>query len=164
MYHGRSIGRQIEWLRNYFPASADSIMFGGRDGAITLHGKVIAEGVDWDYFDNPIFNFTNRRDRVQQVIHFEKLRRREVGYIRMCVSDGDLELLRKLKSDGPDTSGRSRQDERVLRYKNLLDLGLAKKDDKLAGWDQCGDPIYDISIEIMPQGHGLLFMEDENAD
>lgn len=153
MYHGRSIGRMLEWLRNLVPC-ADELIFHG-DGTIRLYDKVVVRKVDWDEYDTPTFDFAEGYGGGADSDHLEELRRRELRGLMYTTSAEATESLRDLRRK-PFCEGSIRRDRRPAWHQKLTEQGLVSQTMKLRDWDDDGAPLYDVSIEVSPQGYGFL--------
>jgi hypothetical protein len=65
MYYGRSIGRQIHFLKSYGADAAYDVKF-EMDGKITLYGELFAT-VSWNDYDTPIFKFVSPALNLNQI-------------------------------------------------------------------------------------------------
>lgn len=155
MYHGRSIGRMLEWLRKLV-AYADYLIFQG-DGTITLHDKVIIRRTEWDEYDNPKFIFSNESDLEKELRERIYLRIREDEFRRLCYTmhPDHIHALEDL-ADFPIVESSALKEVISQVHIGLIDLGMATRTQDLAGWNDEGTPLFDIKIEISPQGRGFL--------
>lgn len=155
MYHGRSIGRQLQWLRRICPGRADHLRFGFGDGTIRYGEKeVVIEKVEWDEFDTPTFEF------VDPVLNESQARIRndflltEHHITHHRIDDAEIGALEELEKANFHLQGlRTKRPTELCR---LSELGLAHQDEKLTGWDDDGKALYHIKFSITPQGRGFL--------
>jgi hypothetical protein len=166
MYHGRSIGRMLEWLRELTPHADDLVFHPG--GKITLgQDKVVIERTEWDEYDNPRFFFVGAEEGREIVKEARERAYREIReneFRRMCYTlhAEHLFALRDLESSAFFGS-KILRDDIPKYYDALVDLGLAEKEKKVVGWADDGSPLFDVSVKLSPQGRGFLRMYREGA-
>jgi len=156
MYIGRSIGRQIEWLRDIIGCHmADHVQF-HVDGSVRMGDMIVARTVDWDDYDHPIFDFTDGHHRVHQVTQFHEMCRREYDLIGFRLRDEDVEKLKTLSEDPLIGARNVHRQAQIEPYTQLRDLGLVAVESTLSGWDEGGKPLHNLDIRVSRQGWGLL--------
>lgn len=155
LYHGRSVGRMLEWLREMVVHSDHLIFHPG--GKITLWDKVVIERTEWDEHDNPKFIFVNESDGEKEARERSYWRMREREFHRLCYTmhPDHIHALEALE-DLPLTETAVHRDELPQPYVDLVALGMATKKQEFFDWDDKGSPLFDISIKISPQGRGFL--------
>lgn len=155
MYQGRSIGRMLEWLRE-LQAHSDHLIF-HPGGKITLWDQVVIERTEWDECDNPKFIFVNESDGEKEARDRAYLRIREREFHRLCYTmhPDHIHALEGLENLPVMQAGVHRNEVPQV-CTDLVALGMATKKQELFDWDDKGAPLFDINIEISPQGRGFL--------
>lgn len=156
MYHGRSIGRMLEWLRE-LTRGVDYLVF-HPGGKITLgQDRVVIERTEWDEYDNPTFIFVNESEVEKEAREhaYLKMREREFRRLYYTMHPDHIHALEALE-DLPLTKTAVHGNELPQLHTDLVALGMATKDEKFFDWDDDGYPLFDIIIEISPQGRGFL--------
>jgi hypothetical protein len=156
MYHGRSIGRCLEWLRR-IAGCVDYLRFGYPDGSIRIDDEVVIRRVTWDFYDTPTFSFVDEDlNRMQEEVRGETLTS-EHNVIHHQLDDAEIEALESLKKE-IFFAERIRMSYLPDVLCPLVSKGLAERTEKLVGWDddEGGTALYWVRIEISPQALGFL--------
>lgn len=164
-YCGRSIGRMLQFLREYTPWIHDRLIFGEK---ITLghDGPVVCE-VSWDKYDVPTFKFTEeyknsqeiQEQKIDQLIEAE---RDKIAYLLERHDEDTVWLATIAGGNGTyEFRCNSRElDDKHTYLKRLEDLGLiTKREKQFHGFTRFGDGQYleyTYEFKTTPEGKGMI--------
>lgn len=155
MYTGRSVGRLIEWLRRLMPNKADYVTFGYEDGSVRYHDEIVVQKIEWDEYDTPTFDFVHEGYNEIQARRRDEILLSERTILHHRLEDAELEALAGLGKE-PYRANGTRPADMPDPLRALLKKGLVTEEQTGKGWDEEGNFICNITIEITPQAKGFL--------
>ena len=156
MYTGQSVGRLIAWLRELIPSRmADQVQFGYEDGSIRWGGETVIRSVQWDEHDTPTFDFVEDSYNASQERLKSKVLHSEYVRIHYTLESSEWLTLMELDKE-PYVAEQARMKDCPAALRSLLKKRLVQKTESSPGWDEDGNFVCDLLIEITAQSRGFL--------